>query len=177
MIDAQGYRANVGIVLCNEAGHLFWGRRVGQNAWQFPQGGIKRAEDAEAAMFRELHEEVGLRPDQVKVLARSSGWLRYRIPQKFVRRDCRPLCIGQKQAWFLLQLTGGDNCVCLDHGPRPEFEAWRWVDYWYPPRNVIAFKRKVYRLALSEFAPHLGKPLPAAGETLPRAAPQACLAV
>ena len=54
VIDEQGYRPNVGIILANSRGDLLWARRRGQNAWQFPQGGIHEGETPEQAMFREL---------------------------------------------------------------------------------------------------------------------------
>ena len=58
MIDENGYRSNVGIVLANPAGQVLWARRVGgRNTWQFPQGGIKRGETPEQALFRELYED------------------------------------------------------------------------------------------------------------------------
>lgn len=152
MIDQDGFRPNVGIVVCDSAGRLLWARRAGQQSWQFPQGGIRRDETPEEAMYRELEEEVGLRPDQVEVLASTRGWLRYRLPSRFIRRDRRPLCIGQKQVWFLLRLNARDEDVQLDCSDRPEFDCWRWVPFWYPLEEVIAFKRRVYTCALAEFA-------------------------
>ena len=58
VIDAEGYRSNVGIVICNEHGQVFWARRFGQQSGQFPQGGIDDGESPEQAMYRELYEEV-----------------------------------------------------------------------------------------------------------------------
>lgn len=153
MIDNQGYRANVGIILSNDDGRVFWARRVGQNAWQFPQGGIDRGESAEEAMFRELEEETGLLPQHVEIVARSRDWLRYDLPKRYIRRHQKPLCIGQKQRWFMLRMTCDEDCVDLAAGDKPEFEDWRWVDYWRPMNKVIFFKRRVYRDALREFAP------------------------
>ena len=152
-IDAQGYRANVGIVLCNGAGSLLIGGRKGQNGWQFPQGGIQQHEDLEQAMYRELHEEIGLDADDVEVLGKTSAWIHYDLPEKFIRRNARPLCIGQKQRWFLLRLIGADQRVRLDMTRMPEFDRWRWVDFWQPVREVIYFKRKVYVQALNELGP------------------------
>lgn len=134
---------------------MFWGRRIGQNAWQFPQGGIKRNESAEDALFRELHEEVGLHPEHVQLIGATSGWLRYHLPRHLVRRHQRPVCVGQKQQWFLLRLTGGEGVVRLDRSDTPEFDDWRWVDYWRPAREVVFFKRHVYRKALRELEPLL----------------------
>ncbi len=153
MIDSDGYRPNVGIILANARGGVLWARRVGQSAWQFPQGGIKRHETAEQALYRELREEVGLAMKHVDIIGCTQDWLHYDLPKRFVRRHSRPICIGQKQIWFLLHLVGGENAVCLDSCAKPEFDSWKWVNYWHPSREVIAFKREVYRRALRELAP------------------------
>lgn len=153
MIDRHGFRLNVGIILCNSQGKLLWARRISrQNAWQFPQGGIWPGETAKDAMYRELSEELGLEPDDVEYISHTRYWLFYRLPKKFIRHDKEPLCIGQKQKWFLLLLKGDDSLVRLDYSPKPEFAEWRWVDYWYPLQEVISFKRAVYRRVLSQFA-------------------------
>lgn len=154
MIDADGFRPNVGIILTNDQGQLLWARRVGgQDAWQFPQGGIHQGESPEQALYRELHEEVGLRPEDVEVLACTRGWLRYRLPNRFVRHHSQPLCVGQKQKWFLLHLRAEDSRVSLNNGGRAEFDDWCWVSYWFPLGKVVAFKRDVYRRALKELSP------------------------
>ena len=155
MIDSEGFRPNVGIILRNSQRRLFWGRRIGQNAWQFPQGGIKNNETPEQAMYRELEEEVGLRPHQVEIIGSTRGWLRYRLPERFIRKHCEPLCIGQKQIWFLLKAKCREEAICFDNTDTPEFEEWRWVKYWQPVREVIYFKRHVYTRALEELAPLL----------------------
>ena len=155
MIDPDGYRANVGIILANDSGEVLWARRVGQDAWQFPQGGIKAHESPQQALYRELYEELGLLPRHVDLVGWTQGWLKYTLPRRFVRRRCTPLCIGQKQIWFLLRLAGRETEVKLDAHDRPEFDSWRWVNYWYPPSQVIYFKRRVYRQALRELAPLL----------------------
>ena len=153
MIDADGFRPNVGIILINQGGQVLWARRVGQDAWQFPQGGIRRDESPEQAMYRELREEVGLAPEDVAVLGSTNGWLRYRLPEQFVRRRRRPVCIGQKQRWFLLRLLSADTRLRLDTTATPEFDRWRWVQYWQPLREVVFFKREVYRQALEQLGP------------------------
>lgn len=152
MIDPEGYRANVGIILCNQERRLFWGRRIGQDAWQFPQGGIKPDETPEEAMFRELREEVGLQPHQVEILGCTHHWLRYRLPKRFIRYHCEPLCIGQKQRWFMLYTDCDDDDFALDNTEKPEFDHWRWVKYWQPLLEVVYFKRQVYSRALRELA-------------------------
>lgn len=155
MIDSDGFRANVGIILSNAEGQLLWAKRIGQDAWQFPQGGIRGEESPEDALFRELEEEVGLRPEHVRMVGQTRRWLRYRLPRRYVRRRSRPVCIGQKQKWFFLQLVASESCVRFDASDTPEFDGWRWVDYWRPLDEVVFFKREVYRNALKELAPLL----------------------
>jgi putative (di)nucleoside polyphosphate hydrolase len=153
VIDPEGFRSNVGIILTNEQGQLLWARRIGgQDAWQFPQGGINSGEKPEDTLYRELQEEVGLYPKDVNILAVTRGWLRYRLPERFVRQQ-QPLCIGQKQKWFLLKFLGQDQQINLHANATPEFDRWRWVSYWYPINNVVSFKRDVYRRALRELSP------------------------
>ena len=155
MIDEEGFRPNVGIILANAKGQVLWARRVGQDAWQFPQGGISEDESPEEALYRELWEEVGLTQDDVRVVACTNGWLKYRLPKKYVRHHSKPLCIGQKQKWFLLMMTGAESKVSFSQGSPREFDDWRWVSYWYPLDQVVSFKREVYRRALVELAPSL----------------------
>ncbi|MEM7220763.1 MAG: RNA pyrophosphohydrolase [Pseudomonadota bacterium] len=186
MIDADGYRPNVGIIIANTAGRVLWARRVGGgDAWQFPQGGVDDNEDVEHALYRELHEEVGLTSDDVRILARTKGWLRYRLPRHMRRGGARQEASastssgskgrsggrrsrsrrgrgggqvafkGQKQKWFLLQLTGEERNIRFDCGKKAEFDGYTWVSYWYPVNQVIDFKRDVYRRALLQLATHL----------------------
>ncbi len=155
IIDWDGYRANVGIVISNAAGQLFWGKRSGMDAWQFPQGGIRPNEEVQSAMYRELGEEVGLLPEHVEILGFTQGWLRYDLPERFVRTGRQPLCIGQKQVWYLLRLIADERYVRLDASRKPEFDHWRWTDFWSPASEVVDFKRDVYRRALGELEPLL----------------------
>ena len=141
---------------------MLWARRIGQDAWQFPQGGIREHESPEDAMYRELAEEVGLGANDVVVIGCTRGWLRYRLPRRFIRHHSKPLCIGQKQVWFLLRLVGPESSVRLDLSDKPEFDRWRWVSYWQPLHEVVSFKRRVYECALRELAPLV---LPAAGRS------------
>jgi putative (di)nucleoside polyphosphate hydrolase len=152
LIDQEGYRANVAIVLANERGKVFWAKRAHQNAWQFPQGGLAPGETPLEAMYRELNEEVGLHPDDVKVIACTREWLRYRIPRSLLRRHF-PLCIGQKQKWFLLKLKTSDQAINLHTGHHPEFEKWCWLDSYKVLDRIVPFKRQVYRQALKHFQP------------------------
>lgn len=152
MLDRDGFRPNVGIILLNQKNQVFWGKRIRTHSWQFPQGGIDRGETPEQAMFRELHEEVGLQPNHVRVVARTRDWLRYEVPDRYIRRDARGHYKGQKQIWFLLQLVGQDWDLNLRATDHPEFDAWRWNDYWVPLDVVVEFKRGVYEMALTELA-------------------------
>ena len=157
MLDRDGYRPNVGIVLCNAKNEVFWGKRIKEHSWQFPQGGIKHGETPEQAMFRELEEEVGLKADQVRILGRTRNWLRYEVPQQWIRREWRGSYRGQKQIWFLLRLVARDSDVSLRASEHPEFDAWRWHQYWIPLESVIEFKRDVYAQALNELARYLNR--------------------
>ncbi len=169
MIDSEGYRANVGIILSNREGQVLWARRIGQEAWQFPQGGIQRNESAEEALYRELMEEVGLGPEDVAILGATRGWLRYRLPERLVRHHSKPVCIGQKQRWFMLRLLTEDSRVRLDLHTPPEFDEWCWVSYWQPLDEIVAFKRRVYERALTELAPLLAPAVQARPPRLRRA--------
>jgi putative (di)nucleoside polyphosphate hydrolase len=152
MIDKDGYRPNVGIIILNHRNEVFWGKRVNQHAWQFPQGGIKYGESPEQAMYRELNEEVGLARRHVRILGRTRGWLRYEVPDHWIKRDWRGNYRGQKQIWYLLRFVARDCDVQLRACERPEFDAWRWSDYWVPLESVIEFKREVYQRALNELS-------------------------
>ncbi|MBS3896511.1 MAG: RNA pyrophosphohydrolase [Silanimonas sp.] len=153
MIDPDSYRPNVGIILMRDDGRLFWGRRVHRDGWQFPQGGMNSDETPREAMYRELREETGLLPAHVELLHATPGWLRYRLPARCVRHGEKPRCIGQKQVWFLLRLLACESNLRLDANEKPEFDRFRWVDYWYPVEHVVAFKREVYARALRHVAP------------------------
>jgi len=149
-IDDEGFRANVGIILLNADGKLMLAGRVGSRGWQFPQGGMLVGEDPEQAMFRELREEVGLAAEDVEVLGVTRDWIRYRLPKKYVRHKSMPLCIGQKQRWFMLRLVAPIDSLRFDLCDQPEFDRVRWVDFWRPVNEVIYFKRRVYARALHE---------------------------
>ena len=154
MVDADGFRPNVGIVITNRRSQVLWARRVGgHDAWQFPQGGINDGESVEQALFRELFEEVGLQRDDVAIIGRTKGWLRYRLPRRLRRHNSTPGFVGQKQKWFLLEMLGDEAAIDMNCGPKAEFDDWRWVSYWFLLNQVVDFKRDVYRRALVELAP------------------------
>lgn len=155
IFDARGYRYNIGIIILNARGQAFWGKRRGQDAWQFPQGGLNAGESSEDAMLRELYEETGVHAEQVDILGVTSTWLCYRLPIRY-RRGRQPgivQCLGQKQKWFLLRLRDESSVAFdLQASGSPEFDDWCWIDYWLPANQVVYFKRKVYRQALKELA-------------------------
>ena len=157
IIDRAGYRLNVGIILVNDSGRVFWGRRQGHNTWQFPQGGLAAGETPLQAMYRELCEEVGLCPTDVEILGVTKRWLRYRLPKQYLRHDSEPLVIGQKQKWFLLKLKASEQKIRLDLSDSPEFDSWRWIDYKEPQDQVIFFKKQVYAQAMKELEALLHK--------------------
>ena len=157
VIDRAGYRLNVGIILVNESGRVFWGRRHGHDAWQFPQGGLATGEEAIDAMYRELREETGLEREDVVVLGSTKRWLKYRLPKQYLRHGSSPLVIGQKQKWNLLKLVTSEQKLRLDLSDSPEFDSWRWIDYFEPQDHVIFFKKQVYMQALKELEHFLKK--------------------
>jgi len=155
VIDSDGYRANVGIVITNDKKQILLAKRFKQNGWQLPQGGIDEDETELDALYRELQEEVGLDPSHVTLIAKTPKWLRYELPDEHVRRTQKPKCIGQKQVWYLLKLDSSDDEISLDLHDDVEFDDWKWVDYWSPVDEVINFKRDVYEDMLKALAPIL----------------------
>ena len=153
MIDNDGYRKNVGIILCNSRNKLLICKRLGEESWQFPQGGFEKNENAESAMFRELFEEVGLKKNDISILGITNSWLKYDLPKKYQRKTNNKLCIGQKQKWFLLRLISDDTNIVFSNSKRPEFDSWQWVEDDKPMEIVIDFKRDVYKKALEELMP------------------------
>jgi putative (di)nucleoside polyphosphate hydrolase len=157
MLDDDGYRPNVGIILCNDEGQVLWARRCGRDGWQFPQGGMRQQESPEAAMYRELKEEIGLDAHHVTVMGRTRDWLHYDLPESMRGKGSRARFKGQKQIWFLLRFLGDESDVTLDCADKPEFDDWRWLNYWGALEQIIEFKRDVYRQALQELEPLLTK--------------------
>ncbi len=166
-IDSEGFRANVGMILMDGDGKVLIGGRAGGRGWQFPQGGIRRHESVVEAMYRELKEEVGLDSGDVETLGFTRDWLRYRLPERYQRKQ-KPLCIGQKQRWYLLKLLCDPGCVRCDTTVEPEFDRFRWVQYWAPVGKVIYFKRQVYARALTELCGVASPPPPPPPRWWPR---------
>jgi len=156
MIDRRGYRLNVGIIVANEKDQvLFCQRQQFDKAWQFPQGGVHNFETLNETMFRELQEELGLEPSDVEILGVTRKWLYYDLPKRFLRQHIKPLCVGQKQKWFLLRLLSDESRIDFYTTDHHEFEQFKWVDYWEPADRVVDFKQAVYRKALTELEAYL----------------------
>lgn len=161
--DPKRYRANVGVALFSQAGHVFIGRRVNSHGafqWQMPQGGIDPGEDPAQAVLREMEEEIGVPAKLVDRLGESADWLYYDFPPELRNRLSGPY-LGQRQKWFALRFRGSDSDVRLDLHT-PEFDAWRWARLEDVPALVIPFKRPVYEQVAKEFADFAR---PAAGRT------------
>lgn len=155
MMDQDGFRPNVGMVIFNRKGQVLWARRIRQNSYQFPQGGVRDDETEEEAMYRELYEEVGLTKKDVWIVQTSKDHHCYRLPKRILDAHKDNEFLGQKQRWFLLSLEDEsklNDVINFTSSSHQEFDGWRWVSYWYPVRNVVTFKRDVYRAILTEFA-------------------------
>ena len=151
--EKRPYREGVGLLLVNDAGLVFVGRRIDQSAeaWQMPQGGIDEGEDARTAAMRELEEETGTR--KAKIVAESSDWIYYDLPEDIADKVWKGKYRGQKQKWFLLRFKGKDSDIRLDTHHQ-EFDAWRWVALEQVPALIVPFKQALYRKVVEEFAPH-----------------------
>ncbi len=146
----RDYRPNVAIVLCKQDSQVLWARRVRHDGWQFPQGGVASNETSAEAAYRELEEELGLRSEHVRLVGSTEQWFKYDIPNRYFRYRNNRTLKGQVQKWFLFEFLGEESDFCLDCTSKPEFDDWKWVDYWTPVFHVIDFKQKVYRRALAE---------------------------
>jgi len=124
------YRPNVGVVLFNPLGDVFFGRRIGDFTdlgedkdafrWQFPQGGVDEKEDIVEAAFRELKEETGV--SSARLLALTPGWLVYDFPKGYKKKNWR----GQRQKWAAMLFEGADAEIDLEADDHQEFDQWRW---------------------------------------------------
>jgi putative (di)nucleoside polyphosphate hydrolase len=150
VIDEKGLRPNVGMIIANRMKKVFIGKRLHHKSWQFPQGGVDNNETPIEALYRELYEEVGLKPQQIKIIDATPMWLPYYLPEKFIRK-AKPTCVGQKQKWFLLELTGKISDINLRLSKKPEFDSWRWIEHTEPAKMVIDFKQEVYQNAFDYF--------------------------
>lgn len=151
-IEKLPYRACVGVMLVNPAGHVFVGQRLDNDApaWQMPQGGVDKGEEPRAAALRELWEETGVTADLVTVEGETDGWVSYDLPHDLVPRIWKGRYRGQKQKWFLLRFHGTDADVNIATA-HPEFSEWRWLPPEDLPAAIVPFKRVVYEQVLDQF--------------------------
>lgn len=148
------YRPCAGFMLVNADGLVFVGQRIDPSAhgyWQMPQGGIDKGEDVREAALRELHEEIGVSPDLVDVIAPASRTIRYDLPPELVGKVWKGKYRGQEQHWFLGRFLGTDADIDLEAHDPPEFNEWRWIAPGLLPELIIPFKRAVYEDVLAEF--------------------------
>ena len=155
MLDDKGYRYNVGIIIINQNKKVFWAKRTCEEAWQFPQGGIKKGESPDNAMLRELYEETGLKPNHIQLIGKTNNWLYYDVPNYLIKNNWKGKYKGQRQIWFLLNFVGNEEDIILNRKENPEFDAWRWLDYHEAPSLVINFKKKIYCNALTELSNYI----------------------
>ena len=148
------YRFSVGFMLINAQKKVFLGKRCWPKdspyRFQMPQGGIQEGETPEQTLWREMHEEIGLGPDTVKIITTSRDWLSYDLP-----KSMQTSIVGNKQKWFLCMFSGSDKDVVLTNEKKPEFCGFRWVAAKKVPYLAIPFKRRLYKQVLAEFLPYI----------------------
>ncbi|MEM8798653.1 MAG: RNA pyrophosphohydrolase [Pseudomonadota bacterium] len=148
------YRPCVGIMLLNAHGDVFTARRIDTlvEAWQMPQGGIDEGEDAQAAAFRELEEEIGTA--DAEVIDVTTDWLTYDLPDHLLGKVWKGRYRGQKQRWFVMRFRGSDQDINIDT-EHPEFAEWRWQPMKALPQMIVPFKRALYEDLVRRFG-HYG---------------------
>lgn len=149
------YRPCAGIMLANKAGKIFVGQRLDNpdsEAWQMPQGGIDKGEDAETAALRELTEETGIPADKVTIVSMAREELFYDLPPELLGKIWGGKFCGQRQSWFLMRFEGEDSDIDIAT-QHAEFRAWRWADPDELAQLIVPFKRKLYRDIVEEFGP------------------------
>ncbi len=146
------YRPAAAIMLLNDENKVFVAQRIDTKAeaWQMPQGGLDKGEDAEAGALRELEEETGIKPALVEIIRRHDEELLYDIPEDMIGKVWKGKYRGQRQTWFLCRFLGTDADVKLD-AHEQEFRAYRWSDPEELPAMIVPFKKKLYRDIVAEF--------------------------
>jgi putative (di)nucleoside polyphosphate hydrolase len=158
MIDLSeySYRPAVGVMLVNDAGKVWVGQRLDSSleAWQMPQGGLDPGETPREGALRELHEETGIDPSLVEIVAEAKEELTYDLPHDLIGKIWKEKWRGQRQTWFLARFLGTDADVHIDT-PHPEFRAWKWAEPEELPAMIVPFKRALYEEVLAEFRDRL----------------------
>lgn len=151
------YRPGVGVMLLNPQGFVFVGQRRDSSveAWQMPQGGIDEGEEPYAAAIRELGEETGVSPDLVELVAETSGWLTYDLPDELIGKLWKGRYRGQRQKWYALRFLGTDADVRIET-EHPEFRAWKWARPDMLEGLIVPFKRALYADVMRELGPWIG---------------------
>jgi putative (di)nucleoside polyphosphate hydrolase len=152
----NGYRRGVGVMLLNDRGQVWVGRRIDNTdeAWQMPQGGIDKGEEPWATALRELEEETGIKPKLVEKIADCPERLKYDLPEELQGRLWGGKWKGQDQDWYLCRFLGEDSDVDIST-KHAEFSHWKWVDPADLPELIVPFKRDLYRRLIAEFEPWL----------------------
>jgi putative (di)nucleoside polyphosphate hydrolase len=142
------YRPCVGIMLFNQDGKVFVGKRIDQTVegWQMPQGGIDKGEEPKQAVLRELQEEVGT--GKAEILGEMEDWVTYDLPKHLIGVAFHGKYRGQKQKWFALRFTGTQADIDLNTH-EPEFADFKWVDLKELPDLIVPFKRDTYRQVIA----------------------------
>ena len=156
--DLSQYRPCVGVMLVNRDDKVFVGNRIDNREsgyWQMPQGGVDPGEDLDAAMLRELGEEVGARPEHLEIVDRLGEELYYDLPPELIGKMWGGRYCGQRQTWYLARFTGSDADIDLEAHDPPEFCEWKWIDPALLPELIVPFKRAVYAAVVAGFAGQL----------------------
>lgn len=164
--ESMPYRRCVGVMVLNQDGQVWVGRRVDSNnegeargkLWQMPQGGVDKGEDLLEAARRELQEESGI--TSVEQLGETRDWVVYDLPEQVLGIALKGKYRGQKQKWFAFRFAGQESEINVDEpmpGVKAEFDEWKWVDIETLPDLIVPFKRAAYQQVVESFRHLTGK--------------------
>ena len=151
MIRKNSYRIGVGIMLLNEKKKVFVGKRIDikNDAWQMPQGGVKKGEKLEDAAYRELYEETGI--NKANIILKSKEWFFYNIPGALTKKLWKGKYLGQKQKWFVMKFNGNEKKHINLNISKAEFCKWKWVSLNDLEKLIVPFKKEMYKKIIKEF--------------------------